>query len=234
MIRLPVRLPPGTARPRRRGLSTRIRPPRRWTPAPPRVLRGAGGTPALAPRGSSPGGNLDHGEWLRVGPMCCVALGDGPTAGDESRAYTGSPSASPQGLRPSPPARDESRAYTGSAPARPPQPHTRAGHQEREERAPGGSNETCSGTVHCVASPHRSPGNLARRGTRFAPRPAQGRKINPTSCSTGQASLASHPISSGCPLDSRLENWTERESRDTWDGKLLRHWSSRLCGGGLD
>ena len=50
----------------------------------------------------------------------------------------------------------------------------------------------------------------------------QGEKNYPTTCSTGQASLASHPILSGCPLDNRLENWTERESRDTWDGKLLQ------------
>ena len=66
-----------------------------------------------------------------------------------------------------------------------------------------------------------NPGKIpAGLGSTFAPRPAQGEKNYPTSCSTGQASLASHPISSGCPLDSRLETGTERESCDSGDGKL--------------
>ena len=80
---------------------------------------------------------------------------------------------------------------------------------------------------HTVQTPFKTllastgaPGILAGRGSRFAPRPAQGRQDDPTSCSTGQASLASHPISSGCPLDIRLETWTERESCDSGDGKL--------------
>ena len=75
-----------------------------------------------------------------------------------------------------------------------------------------------------------APGILAGRGSRFAPRPAQGRQDDPTSCSTGQASLASHPITSGCSLDSRRENWTERESCDLWDGKLRQTVVSALRG----
>ena len=59
-------------------------------------------------------------------------------------------------------------------------------------------------------------------------------KQHPTTCSTGQASLASHPISSGAlSTADDFENWTERESCDTWDGKL-RQQLSRLCGGGPD
>ena len=57
-----------------------------------------------------------------------------------------------------------------------------------------------------------------------------GSKNSPTSCSTGQASLASHPITSGCSLDSRRENWTERESCDLWDGKLRQTVVAALRG----
>ena len=50
-----------------------------------------------------------------------------------------------------------------------------------------------------AAIPHGSPGLWART----EPRRGKQTRQYPTPCSTGQASLASHPISSGCSLDSR-------------------------------
>ena len=68
---------------------------------------------------------------------------------------------------------------------------------------------------------------------RSAVGPPMGDNDSPTSCSTGQLHWPPTPSRPGALLTSDFENWTERESRDPWDGKL-RQQLSRLCGGGPD
>ena len=90
-----------------------------------------------------------------------------------------------------------------------------------------------AGTPAADLAGHRGDGGPAPGNPRpLDPDGAQRgyNKKKPTSCSTGQASLASHSITSGCSLDSRRKNWTERESCDLWDGKLRQTVVSALRG----
>ena len=87
------------------------------------------------------------------------------------------------------------------------------------------------------AVPNAAPARVGRlrrappgdsRGAQSAHR---GKRMDsPTSCSTGQLHWPPTPSRPGALSTSDFENWTERESRDPWDGKLRQQLVATLRG----